>query len=59
MIKVVVKSDKEKTEFSSWLKAQKYVKDHYKETDNVKIYLLDIRHKKIISEWDTKSIFDR
>ena len=59
MIKVVVKSDKEKTEFSSWLKAQKYVKDNYKKTDNVKIYLLDIRHKKIISEWDTKSIFDR
>lgn len=59
MIKVVVKSDKEKTEFSSWLKAQKYVKDNYKITDNVKIYLLDIRHKKIISEWDTKSIFDR
>ena len=59
MIKIVVKSDREKTEFSSWLKAQAHIKEHYTKTDNVKIYLLDIRHKKIISEWNTRSIFDR
>lgn len=59
MIKIVVKSDREKAEFSSWLKAQAHIKENYKQTDNVKIYLLDMENKRIISEWNNKSIFDR